>query len=112
MHGLSERAIELEVDLPCVTNHAQMRAHERCVLPPTRLEWVNCVMDIMDRRGVLLRSEHVGNRNRMREHWIVYLGDERIIAVWAPYLSLLVTVLREDSWGAQNWIRARAWEQT
>lgn len=88
--------------IPGVTEHAQIRAAERCPVPPTRAEWLQCVLDILDGRGALVRVDQPEGGPMRRELWLVYLGDCRVVVVWAPLAGLAVTVLSSE-YADQAW---------
>lgn len=93
--------IHLHARLPGVSNHAQHRAVDYLGELPSRGEWMQLLLDILDRRAVLLNSDD--GSGRRCEIYLCELRGRRLRAVWAPGWggapAMLVTLmpLRERS---------------
>lgn len=88
--------MERERGIPCVSNHARERALERLGVAPTREQWVQAVLDILDRRALCITRNGDGSR----EVYEIIIGGSPLRVVWLPDRALLVTVLAPDMSGA------------
>ncbi|MBX9752296.1 MAG: hypothetical protein K5Q68_22090 [Roseococcus sp.] len=78
-------------NLPGVSDHAQLRTHERLPCAPTRAQWLQLVLDILDRRAALLS---VDTRTRdEREHWLCLVAGQPMRVVWKPSVAMVITVM-------------------
>lgn len=72
--------------------HAVLRCQERHGFTPTAAQGDAAVLDIIERRAVLL-----GVRPGGKEDWLVRLGPFQVRVVYAPEAALIVTVLAPES---------------
>lgn len=72
----------LHLHLPGVSNHAQHRAVDYLGVLPSRREWVELLLAILDRRAVLLNADD--GSGRRCEIYLWELAGRRLRAVWAP----------------------------
>lgn len=79
-------------DLPGVSNHAQLRAMERLPAPLTRGEWLQLVLDILDRRAALLSVNT--DTGTFRETWLCLVAGQPMRVVWMPAVALVITIMR------------------
>lgn len=78
--------------IPGVTKHAMQRAEERLGFRPRRSEWLACVLSIIDRTAVLVRSvDHNG-----AELWLVRFGEVETRVWWSPETATIMTVLAPE----------------
>ena len=86
---------DIEVDrsyaCPGVSTHARQRMFERMGRDLTRQEWADAVLDIVDRRAILVRVST--DRNEL---YAVAIGGVVAQMWWLPDEALIVTVLAHD----------------
>jgi hypothetical protein len=75
------------------SEHAQERAIERWGIEPTREEWRELAMMILDTiagtaRALMIRRDLANGR----EHWLIALRGQRHRVLWEPKTASIVTV--------------------
>lgn len=74
-----------------VTTHAQERAAQRLGRALSRREWLAIILDIVERRALLL-----GDGRNGQVIYLVEVGSVPMRVVWSPERALALTVLPED----------------
>lgn len=87
---IAPRQPRLVANLPGVSDHAQIRAAERLARRLTRSDWLQLVLDILDRRAALLSVRMEGLERR--ETWLCLVGEEAMRVVWAPETAMVLTL--------------------
>jgi hypothetical protein len=83
----------LHADLPGVSNSAQESARGHLGVLPGREAWRRMVLDILDRRAVLLTVDGRHSPNGWREVWLAELAGLSLRVVWSPDGGLAIAVL-------------------
>ncbi|MBX9750453.1 MAG: hypothetical protein K5Q68_12785 [Roseococcus sp.] len=78
-------------DLPGVSDHAQLRAQERLPRAPSRAQWLQLVLDILDRHAALLSVYTEGGDQR--EQWLCLVAGQPMRVVWRPSAGTVITIM-------------------
>lgn len=79
--------------IPGVSLHARQRMMERHGFDPSREDWERVVLEIIDRRALLMGRHHKTGRERFR----VLLGGMQVEVWWSPDCAQIVTVMPRDA---------------
>jgi len=94
--------------IPGVTTHAHSRMMERHGRDLTPAEWLKVVLDIIDRRAVLVSVKV--REDSVMECWAVRIGALTFRMIWAPLMARIVTVLPDEQ-GQIGWLGDHAAQQ-
>jgi hypothetical protein len=83
--------VRLRANLPGVSDHAQIRAAERLPRRLKRSDWLQLVLDILDRRAALLHVRMAGMERR--ETWLCLVADAPMRVIWAPETAMVLTLI-------------------
>lgn len=79
--------------IPGVSPHAAQRQEERWGSIWSRSTWLDVVLQIIDRRAVLVRAEPPPPKEPHTEIWLVTTPDGPVRVIWKPERALIATIL-------------------